>query len=154
MFRTNCIMHIDIPFSPTTDLLLVRSWPQLRSCSCDWSCLHYTFLLCPLTQDQRFQEKQKNHWPDRISDHWLIRERLHALLHLHLWYMTQCNLYSNSLKRPVSHDSRTDEPCFAASAFASHTELIYRTFQKTRTSSGNVWTELDRDLWALISHLT
>lgn len=51
---------------------------------------------------------------------------------------TQCNLNSNSLKKPVSHDSRTDEPCFAASAFASHTELICRTFQKTRTSSGSL----------------
>lgn len=125
------------PGNSTTDQLLVRSWPQLRSSSCDWYYLHYAFLLGPLTRAQCLQEKQKNHRPDTISDTHMLCSFASFIYDLS-YSFTQCNLNSNSLKRPVSHDSRTDEPCFAASAFASHTELICRTFQKTRTSSGNL----------------
>ncbi len=85
------------PGNSTTDQLLVRSWPQLRSSSCDWYYLHYTFLLGPLTRAQCLQEKQKNHRPDTISDTHMLCSFPSFIYDLSSSF-TQCNLNSNSLK--------------------------------------------------------
>lgn len=142
-----------------TDVLLVRSGPQLSSSSCDWSYLHYTFLLCPHTS-QAFpvEAEEPQAWYDLspLADLWALTwlTSFASLIYDSNFSLTQCNLNSNFFKEPVSHDSRTDRPCFTASAFASHTELSCRTFQKTWTSSGNVCTEVTWGFWCLLSHLT
>ncbi len=90
---------------------------------------------------------------------WYDLRPLTCSAHLHLWYTTwaQASLNVTStliLWRDRFHMIRGLMNHVLLFLLLPPTQLICRTFQKTRTSSGNIWTELAWGLWGLISHLT